>query len=119
MAQANQSRTETPVVVNLTGDAGVDSAGRIRDTLLAAVAGARDLTIDVSGLSFADIAFFQLLYSAMLSLEAAGGKLRIAGLGQSVAAEAAQACGFFEAAWFARLTGQEAGGGDARAAKAD
>jgi len=112
MAAENLDRAETAGIVRLTGEAGVDAAAGIRDILLSAVAGSNDLSVDVSGVTAAGIAFFQLLYAAMLSMEAKGGRLRLTGLSQSGAAEAARTCGFFEAAWFAKLTGPEAVGGD-------
>jgi anti-anti-sigma factor len=112
MAEANLGRAETAGVVYLTGEAGVSTAAEIRDILLSAVAGSQDLTVDISGVTFADIAFFQLLYAAMQSMEAKGGRLRLTGLTQSGAAGASKAGGFLEAAWFVELTGQERCHGD-------
>jgi anti-anti-sigma regulatory factor len=112
MADANLGRAETAGVIRLTGEAGVAEAAGIRDILLAAVAGAGDLTVDVAGLGRADIAFFQLVYAAARSMEAKGGRLRLTGLAQGGAAETARTGGFSQAAWFAKLTDAETGGGD-------
>jgi anti-anti-sigma regulatory factor len=107
MAQTNIGKSGNAGLVTLTGDAGIGDAAAIKDALVAAVAGHDDLIIDVSGVTAADLSLFQLVYAAMLSMRAKGGRLSLTGLDQIGAAAAARSCGFSGAAWFAKLTGAE------------
>jgi anti-sigma B factor antagonist len=66
-------------VVRLAGEADVSAAGQLRDALGAQVAaGTRRLTIDLSGLRFADSAAIGTLVEAHLALKHQGGTLELA-----------------------------------------
>jgi anti-sigma B factor antagonist len=63
-------------VVTLSGEADVTSAGRLSEFLAAQMpAGARDLVVDVSGLSFADSASVRVLVLTGKALRKRGGRL--------------------------------------------
>lgn len=66
-------------VVRLSGEADVSVAGRLGDVLSAEVSGgARHVTVDLSGLRFADSASIQVLVEAHRALKRRGGTLELA-----------------------------------------
>jgi stage II sporulation protein AA (anti-sigma F factor antagonist) len=66
-------------VVRLSGEADVSVATRLSDALSAQVSGgARHMTVDLSGLRFADSASIQVLVEAHLALKRRGGTLVLA-----------------------------------------
>jgi anti-anti-sigma factor len=61
-------------VVRLSGEAGLSTAGQLGEALTAyAASGARHLTIDLSGLRFADSAAIRVLIETRRELRKAGG----------------------------------------------
>jgi anti-anti-sigma factor len=77
---------ESGPVVRLSGEADLSDAGRLRDTLNAQVAGGvRHLTVDLSGLRFADSAAIGTLVEAHLALKRRGGTLELVELQPEVA----------------------------------
>lgn len=67
---------EPQTLVTLSGEADFASAGRLHEVLTAQVpAGARDVVVDASGLSFADSASVRVLVLAGKALRERGGTL--------------------------------------------
>ena len=66
------------VVIRLSGEADLSTLGQLRDALNAQISGgARQLTIDLSGLRFADSSSIRALTDAHLALTAQGGTLEL------------------------------------------
>lgn len=66
------------VVIRLSGEADLSTVGQLRDALNQQIsAGARQLTIDLSGLRFADSGSIRVLTNAHLALKAQGGTLEL------------------------------------------
>ncbi len=77
---------ESGVVVRLSGEADLSVAGQLGDALNGQISGgARHLTVDLSGLRFADSAAIRTLIEAHLALDRLGGTLELAGLRPEVA----------------------------------
>jgi anti-anti-sigma factor len=77
---------ESGPVVRLSGEADLSVAGQLSDALNAQVSsGARHLTVDLSGLRFADSAAIRTLIEAHLALKRQGGTLELAGIRPEVA----------------------------------
>lgn len=67
------------VVMRLSGEADLSTLGQLRDALNDQISGgARQLTIDLSGLRFADSSSIRALTDAHLALRAQGGTLELA-----------------------------------------
>ena len=72
---------ESGPVVRLSGEADLSVAGQLGEALNAQVSsGARHLTVDLSGLRFADSAAIRTLIEAHLALTRRGGTLELAGI---------------------------------------
>jgi anti-sigma B factor antagonist len=70
--------TQFSVVIRLSGEADLSTLGQLRDALNAQISGgARQLTIDLSGLRFADSGSIRALTDAHLALRAKGGTLEL------------------------------------------
>jgi anti-sigma B factor antagonist len=66
------------VVIRLSGEADLSTVGQLRDALGGQISGgARQLTIDLSGLRFADSGSIRALTDAHLALKAQGGTLEL------------------------------------------
>jgi anti-sigma B factor antagonist len=66
------------VVIRLSGEADLSTVGQLRDALDGQISGgARQLTIDLSGLRFADSSSIRALTDAHLALKAQGGTLEL------------------------------------------
>jgi anti-sigma B factor antagonist len=65
------------VVMRLSGEADLSTLGELRDALNEQISGARQLTIDLSGLRFADSSSIRALTDAHLALRAQGGTLEL------------------------------------------
>ena len=66
------------VVMRLSGEADLSTVGQLRDALNEQISGgARQLTIDLSGLRFADSGSIRALTNAHLALKAQGGTLEL------------------------------------------
>jgi len=66
------------VVIRLSGEADLSTVGQLRDALDGQISGgARQLTIDLSGLRFADSSSIRVLTDAHLALKARGGTLEL------------------------------------------
>jgi anti-sigma B factor antagonist len=66
-------------VVRLSGEADTSAAGQLSDALSAQISGGtRHLTVDLSGLRFADSAAIRTLADAHLALQGRGGTLELA-----------------------------------------
>ena len=66
------------VVMRLSGEADLSTLGQLRDALSDQISGgARQLTIDLSGLRFADSSSIRALTDAHLALRAQGGTLEL------------------------------------------
>ena len=66
------------VVIRLSGEADLSTLGQLRDALNDQISGgARQLTIDLSGLRFADSGSIRALTEAHLTLKAQGGTLEL------------------------------------------
>lgn len=66
------------VVMRLSGEADLSTLGQLRDALNDQISGgARQLTIDLSGLRFADSSSIRVLTDAHLALRAQGGTLEL------------------------------------------
>lgn len=71
--------TQFSVVMRLSGEADLSTLGQLRDALNDQISGgARQLTIDLSGLRFADSSSIRALTDAHLALRAQGGTLELA-----------------------------------------
>lgn len=69
---------QSGVVIRLTGEADLSTVGQLRDALNGQISGgARQLTIDMSGLRFADSSSIRALTEAHLALKAQGGSLEL------------------------------------------
>lgn len=77
---------ESGSVVRLSGEADLSDVGQLGDALSALISsGARHLTVDLSGLRFADSAAIGTLVEAHLALKRQGGTLELAELQPEVA----------------------------------
>lgn len=66
------------VVIRLSGETDLSTVGQLRDALDGQISGGvRQLTIDLSGLRFADSGSIQALTDAHLALKAQGGSLEL------------------------------------------
>ena len=73
-------------VLHLSGEADLSVAGQVSDALNTQIsAGARHLTVDLSGLRFADSAAIGTLVDAHLTLKNQGGTLELSGVQPAVA----------------------------------
>ena len=69
---------QSGVVVRLSGEADLSTIGQLRDVLNGQISGGvRQLTIDLSGLRFADSSSIRALTEAHLALKAQGGSLEL------------------------------------------
>jgi anti-anti-sigma factor len=77
---------ESGPVVRVSGEADLSVAGQLGDALNAQISGGvRHLTVDLSGLRFADSAAVRTLIEAHLALKRQGGTLELAGIQAEVA----------------------------------
>ncbi len=86
LLEINVEAGESGPVVRLSGEADLSDAGRLGDTLNAQISsGVRHLTIDLSGLRFADSAAIGTLVEAHRALKRQGGTLELVELQPEVA----------------------------------
>ena len=92
--ELTQHNEGTTLVLGIAGKCSVEHAATLRDALLAAVATAPSLALDISGVEEADITFLQLLLSTAITLEQNGGALSRHGPVSQAALTAARVSGF-------------------------
>lgn len=92
--ELTQFKDGTTQVLGIAGKCSVEHAAALRDALLAALAAAPSLALDISAVEEADITFLQLLLSTAITLEQNGGVLTRHGPVSQAALAAARVSGF-------------------------
>ena len=94
--QETNAATDTRTVV-IAGRATIQGAGGLKESLVAALGSGGDVTLDVSRVTEADPALFQLICAAHRTAEASGVRLSLALARSDAFTAAAAAAGFHHA----------------------